>query len=133
MVGTSENVCEARGLGGRRRGWERDPLSSSHGRQLGPLSEAAPSPCPQRPPRDGRGAGPSAAQGEQKGHRCCVTVRNTLEISIFDPIEIMSGFCNGDPSHFAGLRHTSLSPLLCSRCLPSTDPPLPHDVLALFE
>lgn len=58
---------------------------------------------------------------------------NSLEISIFDPIEITSGFHDTEPSHFAGLRRIPLSLLLCSQLSSQHRPPLPRDVLALFE
>ena len=59
---------------------------------------------------------------------------NSLEISMFDPIEITSGFHNSEPRRFAGLRRSPLSPLLYSQLSSQhRPPPLPHDVLAVSE
>lgn len=57
---------------------------------------------------------------------------NSLEISMFDPIEITSGFHNSEPRRFAGLRHSPLSPLLYSQLSSQHRPPLFHMMYLLY-
>lgn len=68
---------------------------------------------------------PAGAGGQGRGGgrecSCDVTARRTLEISIFDPIEIPSGFHDAEPCHFADFCSSPV-PLLRPRCLPSTAP-----------
>lgn len=118
----------------------REPLSSPPRRRPGPSSEAAaarPQRHPPPAPQDGQGAAPARTNAGQGGRKGGPLLRhpeeNSFEISIFDPIEITSGFHNSEPSHFAGLRCIPLSLLLCSQLSSQHRPPLPRDVLALFE